>query len=250
MNEYVYAGKCVTPGCKAPGESSADSYTLVKLGVVGRRGKVCQGCLKGVEVGKGQLLSGLGGGEARRLLLGEEAWKLEAGGDARTELDEAPEMLTVEDSEDEEGGEVAEEGGEDIVEVYGGDWQVEEVVRKVATKMGFQRRMGQEERNIGTRVERLQGKVEETQGLFRHLEREMEDIQQLLYSEVLFIMSDTPWFHHSFQVNTGGTIRLPELQLGDCDSNSRERLRVDSSENRSSPGTREVPEVGDRCLLR
>ena len=131
----------------------------------------------------------------RRLRLGGEARNLQAGGDARkarTELDEAPEMLTVEDSDDEEGGEVAEEEGGDIVEVYGGDWQVEEVVRKVATKMGFQRRIGKEERNIGERVERLQGKVEETQGLFRDLEREMEDIQQLLYAEVLFPMYNTP----------------------------------------------------------
>ena len=197
MNENVREGKCVTPGCKAPGEIAADSYTLVKLGVVGRRGKVCQGCLRGVEVGKRQLLSSLqaGGGEASRLQLGGEARKLEAVGDARKmsiELDEAPELLTVEDSDDEEGGDVAEEKGEDVVEVYGGDWQVEEVVRKVATKMGFQRRIGKEERNIGERVERLQGKVEETQGLFRDLEREMEDIQQLLYAEVLFPMYNTP----------------------------------------------------------
>ena len=143
--------------------------------------------------------SQIGREEARRLQLGGEARNLQAGGAARKasiELDEAPELLTVEDSDDEEGGEVAEEEGEDIVEVYGGDCQVEEVVRKVATKMGFQSRMGQEERNIGVRVERLQGKVEETQGLFRDLEREMEDIQQLLYAEVLFPMSGTSYFHH------------------------------------------------------
>ena len=54
----------------------------------------------------------------------------------------------------------------------------------------------------------------------------------------------------SVQVNTGGTIRLPELQLGDGESNSRERLRVDSNEIRSSPGLREVLEVGERCLFR
>ena len=108
----------------------------------------------------------------------------------RTELDEAPELLTVEDSDDEEGEEVAEEEGEDVVEVYGGDCQIEEVVRKVATKMSLQLKMGQEERNIGVRVERLQGQVEVTQGLFRDLEREVEEIQQLLYAEVLFPMCD------------------------------------------------------------
>ena len=195
MNEHVYAGRCLTPGCKAPGEIAADSYTLGKLGVAGGRGKVCQGCLRGTKVGKGQLLSKLqtGGGDARRLQLGGEARKLQAGGEVgqvRTELDEAPELLTVGDSDDEEGEEVAEEEGEDVVEVYGGDCQVEEVVRKVATKMSLQLKMGQEERNIGVRVERLQGQVEVTQSLFRDLEREVEEIQQLLYAEVLFPMCD------------------------------------------------------------
>ena len=85
--------------------------------------------------------------------------------------------------------ELAEEG-EDVVEVYGGDCQVEEVVRKVATEMSLQWKMGQEERNIGVRVERLQGQVEVTRGLFRDLEREVEEIQQLLYAEVLFPMCD------------------------------------------------------------
>ena len=185
MNEHVYAGRCLAPGCKATGEIAADSYTLGKLGVAGGRGKLCQGCLRGTKVGKGQLLSKLqtGGGDARRLQLGGEARKLQAGGEVgqvRTELDEAPELLTVGDSDDEE--------GEDVVEVYGGDCQVEEVVRKVATKMSLQLKMGQEERNIGVRVERLQGQVEVTQGLFRDLEREVEEIQQLLYAEVLFPM--------------------------------------------------------------
>ena len=86
MNEHVYAGRCVTPGCKAPGETVADSYTLVKLGIVGRRGKVCQGCLRGVEVGKRQLLSSLqtGGGDARRLQIsGGEVRRLQLGGGAR-----------------------------------------------------------------------------------------------------------------------------------------------------------------------
>ena len=187
MNEHVYAGRCLSPGCKAPGEIAADSYTLVKLGVAGRRGKVCQGCLRGVEAGKTQLLGKLqtGGGDTRRLKPGGDARKVQAGGESRlvcTELDEAPELLTVGDSDDEE--------GEDVVEVYGGDCQVEEVVRKVATKMSLQLKMGQEERNIGVRVERLQGQVEVTQGLFRDLEREVEEIQQLLYAEVLFPMCD------------------------------------------------------------
>ena len=186
MNEHVYAGRCLAPGCKATGEIAADSYTLGKLGVAGGRGKLCQGCLRRTKVGKGQLLSKLqtGGGDARRLQLGGEVRQV------RTELDEAPELLTVGDSDDEEGEEVAEEEGEDVVEVYGGDCQIEEVVRKVATKMSLQLKMGQEERNIGVRVDRLQGQVEVTQGLFRDLEREVEEIQQLLYAEVLFPMCD------------------------------------------------------------
>ena len=213
MNENVCAGKCISPGCKAPGETTADSYTMVKLGVVGRRGgKVCQGCLRGVEVGKRQLLSSLqtGGGDARSCQLGGDARRLQIVGEAkklqsgeetrrvRTELDEAPELLTVEDSDYEE--EVADEesGKEDIVEVYGGDWQVEEAVRKIANKMDLQKRIEWEEEErdiIGVRVERLQGEVEVTKGLFRDLERGMEDIQQLLYAEVLFLMPDTPYFH-------------------------------------------------------
>ena len=213
MNENVCAGKCISPGCKAPGETTADSYTMVKLGVVGRRGgKVCQGCLRGVEVGKRQLLSSLQtgrgdarsrqlGGDARRLQIVGEAKKLQSGEETRrvrTELDEAPELLTVEDSDYEE--EVADEesGKEDIVELYGGDWQVEEAVRKIANKMDLQKRIEweEEERDImGVRVERLQGEVEVTKGLFRDLERGMEDIQQLLYAEVLFLMPDTPYFH-------------------------------------------------------
>ena len=184
MNEHVYAGRCLSPGCKAPGEIAADSYTLVKLGVAGRRGNVCQGCLRGVEAGKTQLLGKLqtGGGDTRRLKPGGDARKVQAGGESRlvcTELDEAPELLTVGDSDDEE--------GEDVVEVYGGDCQVEEVVRKVATKMDLHLKIGQEERNIRGSVERLQGQVEVTQGLFRDLERELEDIQQLLYAEVDFL---------------------------------------------------------------
>ena len=114
---------------------------------------------------------------------------MQAGGDlrrSRSELDEAPELLTVEDSEDEEGEEVAEEEGKDIVEVYGGDSGVGDVVRKVGTKMGLQRGQGYEEKHLGMRVERLQGQVEGTHGMFRDLEREMEDIHQLLYSEVVF----------------------------------------------------------------
>ena len=214
MNENVCAGKCISPGCKAPGETTADSYTLVKLGVVGRRGgKVCQGCLRGVEVGKRQLLSSLqtGGGDARSRQLGGDARRLQIVGEAkklqsgeetrrvRTELDEAPELLTVEDSDYEE--EVADEesGKEDIVEVYGGDWQVEEAVRKIANKMDLQKRIEWEEEErdiIGVRVERLQGEVEVTKGLFRDLERGMEDIQQLLYAEVLFFMPYTPYFHY------------------------------------------------------
>ena len=186
MDEHVYARRCLTPGCKAPGEVAADSHTLVKLGVVGGRGKVCQGCLRGAEGGKRQLMSKLhtGGGDPRRLQADGEVRQV------RTELDEAPELLTVEDSDDEEGEEVAEEEGEDVVEVYGGDRQVEEVVRKVATEMSLQWKMGQEERSIGVRVERLQGQVEVTHGLFRDLEREVEEIQQLLYAEVLFPMCD------------------------------------------------------------
>merc|ERR1719295_2163217 len=99
---------------------------MVKLGVVGRRGgKVCQGCLRGVEVGKRQLLSSLqtGRGDARRLQIVGEAKKLQSGEETRrvrTELDEAPELLTVEDSDYEEGVADEESGKEDIVEVYGG----------------------------------------------------------------------------------------------------------------------------------
>ena len=123
-----------------------------------------------------------GRGDPRRLQANGEVRQV------RTELDEAPELLTVEDSDDEEGEEVAEEEGEDVVEVYGGDRQVEEVVGKVATEMSLQWKMGQEERSIGVRVERLQGQVEVTRGLFRDLEREVEEIQQLLYAEVLLPM--------------------------------------------------------------
>ena len=123
---------------------------------------------------------------------------MQAGGDlrrSRSELDEAPELLTVEDSEDEEGEEVAEEEGKDIVEVYGGDSGVGDVVRKVATKMGLQRGQGYEEKHLGMRVGRLQGQVEGTQGMFRDLEREMEDIHQLLYSEVVFFcVSDALYY--------------------------------------------------------
>ena len=176
MDEHVSGGKCLTPGCKALGEIAADSYTLVKLGVVGRRGRVCQGCLRGAEVSRMPTSGGTG--------------RMQAGGDlrrSRSELDEAPELLTVEDSEDEEGEEVAEEEGKDIVEVYGGDSGVGDVVRKVATKMGLQRGQRYEEKHLGMRVERLQGQVEGTHGMFRDLEREMEDIHQLLYSEVVFL---------------------------------------------------------------
>ena len=185
MNEHVSGGKCLTPGCKALGEIAADSYTLVKLGVVGRRGRVCQGCLRGAEVSKRQLLSTV----LSRMPTSGGTGRMQAGGDlrrSRSELDEAPELLTVEDSEDEEGEEVAEEEGKDIVEVYGGDSGVGDVVRKVATKMGLQRGQGYEEKHLGMRVERLQGQVEGTHGMFRDLEREMEDIHQLLYSEVVF----------------------------------------------------------------
>ena len=123
---------------------------------------------------------------------------MQAGGDLRrscSELDEAPELLTVEDSEDEEGEEVAEEEGKDIVEVYGGDSGVGDVVRKVGTKMGLQRGQGYEEKHLGMRVERLQGQVEGTHGMFRDLEREMEEIHQLLYSEVVFFcVSDALYY--------------------------------------------------------
>ena len=191
MNEHVYVGKCTKPGCKAPGDIAADSYTLARLGVVEARGKVCHGCLKGVEVGKRQLSSNLQtGGDARRLQLGGEPGKFEAGGEVRImrpELDEAPELLTVEDGDSEEGEEVAEEEAEDLLEVYGEDCWVEEVVQNVATKMG------QVERNIGVKVNRLQGQVEVTKVLFRDLEREMEDIQQLLYAEVQVLLRNIPY---------------------------------------------------------
>ena len=104
---------------------------------------MCQGCLRGAEVSKRQLLSTV----LSRMPTSGVTGRMQAGGDlrkSRFELDEAPELLTVEDSEDEEGEEVAEEEGKDIVEVYGGDSGVGDVVRKVATKMGLQRGQGYE----------------------------------------------------------------------------------------------------------
>ena len=95
----------------------ADSYMLVKLGVVGRRGRVCQTCFGGVQAGKRQLLSklqnyGRGGRTGGNRRTGGGGTK------SRTELDEAPEVLTLDDSDVDEGnGETSNYQVKDSVEV-------------------------------------------------------------------------------------------------------------------------------------
>ena len=159
----------------------ADSYMLAKLGVVGRRGRICQTCFAGVQADKRQLLSklqtgGIGGrtGGNRRTGGG--------GTRSRTELDEAPEVLILDDSDVDEGnGETSNYHVKDSVEVLMVERHVEEVVKKVVTKMGVHSRLEQEERNLRGRAARVQGQMDTTREMFKSLERETQEIHQLLY---------------------------------------------------------------------
>ena len=99
----------------------------------------------------------------------------------RTELDEAPEVLTLDDSDVDEGnGETSNYHVKDN-HVLVDEGQVEEVVKKVVTKMGLQSRLEQEERNLRGRAARVQGQMDTTREMFISLERETQDIHQLLY---------------------------------------------------------------------
>ena len=178
MNENVWASKCIAPGCSGAGEIVGDSYMLVKLGVVGRRGRVCKTCFGRVQAGKRQLLSKLQNGERT----GGNRRTGGGGTRSRTELDEAPEVLTLDDSDVDEGnGETSNYQVKDSVEVQVDERQVEEVVKKVVTKMGLQSRLEQEEKNLRGRAARVQGQMDTTREMFRSLERETQEIHQLLY---------------------------------------------------------------------
>ena len=181
MNEKVWGSKCIAPGCSGEGEIVADSYMLVKLKVVGRRGRVCQPCFGGVQAGKRQLLSKL-----------QNGGRTGGGTKSRTELDEAPEVLTLDDSDVDEGnGETSNYQVKDSEEVQVVEGQVEEVVKKMVTKMGLQSRLEQEERNLRGRAARVQGQMDTTREMFISLERETQEIHQLLY-EVTY---------HSFSIH-------------------------------------------------
>ena len=178
MNENVWGSKCIAPACSRAGEIVADSYMLVKLGVVGRRGRVCHTCFGGVQADKRQLLSKLQNG-------GRTGGNRKTGGGgtkSRTELDEAPEVLTLDDSDVDEGnGETSNYQVKDSVEVQVVEEQVDEVVKKMVTKMGLQSRLEQEERNLRGRAARVEGQMDTTREMFRSLERETQEIHQLLY---------------------------------------------------------------------
>ena len=181
MNENDWGSKCIAPGCSRAGEIVADSYMLVKLGVVGRRGRVCQTCFAGVQAGKRQLLSKLQNGGRGGRTGGNR--RIGGGGTrSRTELDEAPEVLTLDDSDIDEGnGGTSNYPVKDCVEVLVDERQVDEVVKKVVTKMGLQSRLEQEERNLRGRAARVEGQMDTTREMFISLERETQDIHQLLY---------------------------------------------------------------------
>ena len=181
MNENDWGSKCIAPGCSRAGEIVADSYMLVKLGVVGRRGRVCQTCFAGVQAGKRQLLSKLqNGGRGGRT--GGNRRTGGGGTRSRTELDEAPEVLTLDDSDVDEGnGETSNYQVKDSEEAQVVEGQVEEVVKKVVTKMGLQSRLEQEERNLRGRAARVQGQMDTTREMLKNLERETQEIHQLLY---------------------------------------------------------------------
>ena len=181
MNEIDWGSKCIAPGCSGAGEIVADSYMLVKLGVVRRRGRVCQTCFGEVQADKRQLLSKLqNGGRGGRT--GGNRRTCDGGTRSRTELDEAPEVLTLDDSDvDEVNGETSNLLVKDSVEVQVVDRQVEEVVKKMVTKMGLQSRLEQEERNLRGRAARVQGQMGTTREMFKSLERETQEIHQLLY---------------------------------------------------------------------
>ena len=103
------------------------------------------------------------------------------GGVARVgELEEAPELLVLEESEEEEGSD------DSVVEVE--EWWVEEAVGKAAAKLGLREAVDGVVREVEGRVVELEGEAADTAEVLAEVDRGVAALHRQLYSEVRWMM--------------------------------------------------------------